>query len=165
MKKITVLLLLVFSLPLFAVSFGYDVAYEGFSIDKNSHNGLAINFDVDLLSNRSLNIEGGVKFGFDKDRFGFMGFEVLAGCSPFNFLNHPLTFMFANRTLLSPEIKAGISSYRDHAVLVRVGISPIHLKDVNFTYDFLAPFVLFNFDGMKYEGWGIELIRATYYFN
>ncbi len=166
MKRVSlVLLALVLSLPLFAFSYGYDFAYEGYSLDENSHNTLTVSGVVDCFSDRNLNIELGAKFGFDDDGFGFMGAEVLVGISPFEFLHHPLTFMFTNRTNLSPEIEAGIVTYKADEVYYRFGISPAHLEDVNFTYDFFNPFVLFNADGFDYEGWGIELVRATYYFN
>lgn len=165
MKKIAVLLLFVLSLPLFAVSFGYDLSYEGYSLDRDSHNALSVNFDVDIFSDRCLNVEAGLKFGFDRDGFGLMGYEVLLGYSPLTYLDHPLTFLFTNKTLLSPEVKVGISTYRDKLTLLRLGVSPAHLEDVNFTYDFFAPFILIDLNGLDYEGWGLELIRATYYFN
>jgi|GEM_PF-3791532 len=158
-------LLLLLSLPLFALSYGYDFAYEGYSLDEDSHNSLTLSAAFDCFSDRNLNVELGVKLGFDDDGFGFMGAEVLIGLSPFNFLHHPLSFMFTNRTHLSPEVEVGIVTYKADETYYRFGFSPAHLEDVNFTYDFFNPFVLFNVDGLDYEGWGIELVRATYYFN
>ncbi len=166
MKRFSlVLVLLLLAVSLFAVSFGYDFSYEGYSLDENSHNSFTVSAACDLFSDRNVNIELGAKFGFDESGFGFMGGEALLGLSPFDFLHHPLTFMFTNRTNLSPEVEVGVVTYKADETYIRFGFSPAHLEDVNFTYDFFNPFVLFKADGFDYEGWGIELVRATYYFN
>lgn len=165
MRRITSILLLLVSISssLFAVSGGYAVSGSGQAgADEGTSLNIALQFDP--TDKGYFTMEGGFRLGFGEDAtYGFEGFTLTLMSSPFGFANHPLDFLFADRTLWAPEIRAGISTSREYELYYNFSLSPLHFRDTSFIYDVLAPYVYFD-KSFGYAGWGIELVKVGYHF-
>lgn len=162
-KLILSILLVLSSASLFAVSGGWAVSGSGQAgIDEGTSLNIALQFDP--TDKGYLTAEGAFRLGFGEDAsWGFEGFTLSILSAPFGFLNHPLNFLFTDRTIWAPEAGAGISTSRELDIYYNLRFSPLHFRDASFTYDILAPYVYFD-RGFDYAGWGIELMKVGYYF-
>lgn len=160
-KLFFILVVLILSSCLYAVSFGYGYSMEGFS-GFNQSSSSRLSFALDLTDSRYLTVEGGAGLGFRGWKMLFTGFNLDLSMRTFSLTDHIFSFMFANPVIWSPKASAGILWDDSWDFSWRFGLSVLNFVDVHFNYEFLRPFVMFDPD-FDYCGWGMDLIRITYY--
>lgn len=162
-RFLVTLLLILFSLPLFAVSGGWSISGEGQS-GKSENASFVITGVFDFTDSRYLTLEGSARFGFDSNgRWGFNGFAAELGVTTFRTMKHPFSFLFANPVIWTPRAAGGISTDRSWNLYYAFSLSLLHFEAVSFSYDFLEPHIYFD-SSFRYAGWGIKLMKLTFTF-
>lgn len=164
MRKLAfVVVLMLLSLSLYAVSFGYGAALSGQAGPgfESSSGEFSLVFDPSSLGYGVL--DGAVRLGFDGNgRFGFNGFTLNVYSNTFRLIDHPFSFLFSSATVWSPRLGFALDFSRDFDLQYRMAFSLFHFEEVRFAYDFLMPYMLFD-EGFKYDGWGIYLMKISYF--
>lgn len=167
MKKLILPLLLFFAIPCVFGALNPRIGYAVSGLGQSGDDvfgavGLSLLFQP--LQDGYGEIEGTFSFGNrEDDGYGMTRMNLQIGTETFRILHHPFTYMFANNTIWSPKVAAGIAFDRDWQLQYYAALYPMHIVDVSFTFDFFSPYVYFN-DSFEYAGWGIELMRISYYF-
>lgn len=162
-RVLTISLLMLLSLPLFAVSGGWGISGEGQS-GRSENTSFLITGVFDFTDSRYLTLEGSARFGFDVNgRWGFNGLAAELGFTTFRLLDHPFSFLFENATIWTPRIAGGISTDRSWNLYYAFSFSLLHFEEVSYSYDFLEPHIYFD-SSFRYAGWGIKLLKLTYTF-
>lgn len=145
-----------------AVTGGYSLAVEGFS-GFNQSSSVRLSGILDLTDSRYLTLEAGAGAGLDSTGLVFSGLNVDLAFRTFTLRDHIFSFLSTNPTLWSPRVYAGAMWDSSWNLAWRFGLSVFSFIDVHFTYEFLRPFVCFD-EHFSWSGWGIDLIRVSYYF-
>lgn len=160
-RFIVVISLLLILTPVFAtVQFGYSLAPVG------EHSPLGDNFGA-LSISASLS-------PWAETRVGDMEVEVLLSpVSPFfNGVNmkvssplfltvkHPFSFMFPNPVYWAPRISVGAQYRMETEWSLYASLSPFTFQDTRYIYEFMSPYVLYNFEENKW-GYGAYILRFT----
>lgn len=164
MKRLTLLLavLILCTSSLFAISFGYGLSLEGYS-GFNEGSSTRVTLALDFTSNRYLTLEAGAGVGLFGRSLYFSGVSADLGFRLFSKADHFMNFLFANDSLWTLRFTAGVlfDQYLDMAF--RFSVSPLCFMTTSYDYEFLRPYFLFDTE-FSYAGWGIDLIRVSYYF-
>ena len=163
MKRLLILLILLLSsFSLFAVSFGWGASGSG---QAGLDEGTSFNtfFLFDFTNSEYFVAETSFRLGFGEDAtYGFEGFTASLYTSPIQILNNPFNFLFAEDTKYAPKIEAGIMTSRELDLYYNITLSPLHFSGAHFSYDILSPYCYFD-SSFNYAGWGIELVKVVYF--
>lgn len=159
MKKFSlVLIILLFSSSLFALSFGYTLDGYGESTFSDSTGGLKVSLALSFDKDRHIGDLGAdVVFGFNSQFFEGVDLHI---SSPLTLTaDHIFKNFFINKVYWAPSVKVG-SSWRmgDDGVRVLFSLLPFRFIDTHFIYEFLSPYILIR-NGI--EGWGFTIMKFT----
>lgn len=88
----------------------------------------------------------------------FGGFRAGLGLELFHWLGHPLDFMNANSTVLSPAVWAGIN-YESGKLTGYAQLSLVRMMEKDAVYEYLVPFAEFSKSG--FERYGVLIFRFS----
>lgn len=164
-RRITTLLIIMLSAlsSIFAARAGIALSGSG-QAGKDEGSSLNAFVILDTTNDEYFTVEGSLRLGSGEDgSWGFEGLTADISVSPLQILNHPFNFLFQNNTLWAPKLGAGIMTSREIAIYYSFSFSLMHFREAFFTYDILAPYVYFD-SRFDYAGWGIELMKVSYFF-
>ncbi|MGE4453905.1 MAG: hypothetical protein AB7D92_05175 [Sphaerochaeta sp.] len=156
--------------PLTARSVGYGFGYYGEELTDSSarlSSGVEISlvYRPLLLSYGNPALVGKVALGTDQDKAWLVPY-VQAGVSfeLCRITDHPFNFIGNNVVAYSPSV--GISYQYDperELGTLTMEASVFKLSQKDFWYEFLTPFITLRLDDASLDGWGLNLVRYTYF--
>lgn len=90
----------------------------------------------------------------------FNGINMKISSPLFLTVRHPFGFMFPNPVYWAPRVSVGAQYRMDTEWNLYASFSPFTFQDTRYIYEFLSPYMLYNFNENKW-GYGAYILRFT----
>ncbi len=78
-------------------------------------------------------------------------------------IKNPFRFIFSNSVYWAPKLALGAQYRMPNDWAVYMSIAPLSFQDNEYVYEFLSPYVLYDFENNRW-GWGAYIMKFAYFF-
>lgn len=161
MKKFIIFILVnLLMLPVFSsVAFGYSFAPVGqMAPSKVASGSLSLAFLFSPWSEKHIADVEVETLLAPVDPYFILNMKLSA--TIFQTTKHPFNFMFPNKVYWAPKVLVGAQYMIASSWYLYCSISPFSFYDTHYNYEFLSPYILYDFSNEKL-GYGAYIMRFT----